>query len=883
MKITIRVLTLFLAVTMMIACVPAVSASVVASGTCEENLTWTLENDGTLTISGTGYMGDRPWESYKAQIKKVIIKPGVTSICNWAFSDCVNLTSVTIPSGVTHMGGAAFSGCASLKSITIPEGVTDLGEYLLDGTAITTLSIPASVTQIGTAYSLCYECPNLTGIWVDENNKCYSSDSYGVLFDKNKTTLMQAPALLTGNYRIPDSVTGTYFRAFENCTKLTGVVVSPNIVEIVMHTFSGCTGLKTAVLPEGVEMIDGGAFQGCSSLTSVTIPDSLRYFDSSAFYGCDQMRRTQYGNAEYLEFNNNLYFLLESSDVGAAEILVHPETKRIGAYACSENENLTSVLIPSSVNVICDYAFYSCKNLSSVKMNAGLKRVEGGAFEGCESLTTVVFPEGLELIGGGAFRHCTNLEHVSIPDSLIYLGGEAFDECEKLTFAEYENALYLGNQSNPYVAMVDLQSLDIEELNVHPNTSAIHSKYWNFTRPVMINVGKNLVYIDDFYFATNIKGYRVDPQNKLFSSDSHGVLFNKNKTVLLRAPVGLTGTYTIPEGVERIAESAFDGCENLTQVIIPASVTEIGLWAFSGTGLTSVRIPDGVTVIYSGTFNCNKLRTVTIGKGVKLINAWAFGPSVAAIHYMGTPSGWKEVGIHGESGLSADVLVTYELREGWAQKDSKWYYYRSGEKVTGWLLDGSTWYYMDSQGAMQTGWQQIGGTWYYFKSGGAMVTGWQQIGSTWYYFNSSGAMVTSWQQIGGTWYYFNSSGAMVTGWQQIGGTWYYFNSSGAMVTGWLQVGSTWYYFKSGGAMATGWLQVGNTWYYFKTSGAMASGWLQVGGTWYFFQSGGAMQTGWLKIGNTWYYFHSSGAMATSPVTLGGKTYRFDANGACLNP
>ena len=109
------------------------------SGSCGENVTWTLTADGTLTISGTGAMTDytydsrSPWYSCRTYIKRVVMQQGVTSIGDHAFWDCSGLTSVTIPDGVTSIGGDAFSGCTALTSVTIPGSVTSIDGYAFSG------------------------------------------------------------------------------------------------------------------------------------------------------------------------------------------------------------------------------------------------------------------------------------------------------------------------------------------------------------------------------------------------------------------------------------------------------------------------------------------------------------------------------------------------------------------------------------------------------------------------------------------------------------------------------------------------------------------------------------------------------------------------------
>ena len=140
------------------------------SGSCGENVTWTLTADGTLTISGTGAMTDytydsrSPWYSCRTYIKRVVMQQGVTSIGDHAFWDCSGLTSVTIPDGVTSIGDSAFSGCTALTSVTIPGSVTSIGGGAFSGcTGLTSVTIPDSVTSIdGYAFS---GCDSLTDVY----------------------------------------------------------------------------------------------------------------------------------------------------------------------------------------------------------------------------------------------------------------------------------------------------------------------------------------------------------------------------------------------------------------------------------------------------------------------------------------------------------------------------------------------------------------------------------------------------------------------------------------------------------------------------------------------------------------------------------------------
>lgn len=151
------------------------------SGKCGE-VTWNLDSEGTLTISGEGAMIDRndgyggPWDSYTEDIVNVIIENGVTNIGGYAFCDCVNLTSITIPDSVTNIGDLAFHSCSSLTSITISEGVTSIGRAAFaDCKNLTSITIPDSVTSIGDS---AFRFTSLTSVTIPESVKSIGKDTF---------------------------------------------------------------------------------------------------------------------------------------------------------------------------------------------------------------------------------------------------------------------------------------------------------------------------------------------------------------------------------------------------------------------------------------------------------------------------------------------------------------------------------------------------------------------------------------------------------------------------------------------------------------------------------------------------------------------------------
>ena len=262
------------------------SETIVASGTCGDNLTWKLDDEGTLTISGKGAMTEwvnsdsAPWKTYSNTINKVVIQPGVTSIGGHAFSKCKNLTSITIPEGVTSIGSDAFSGCSSLTSITIPEGVTSIGWYAFQGcSSLTSITIPEGVTSIGkNEFS---GCKNLTSI------------------------------------TIPEGVTIIEAEAFRGCSSLTSITIPEGVTNIGENAFRGCSSLTSITIPKGVTSIEWGTFRGCSSLKSITIPERVTSIGEYAFYACDGLIDVTYHSTmerwEKISIESNNYYLLNAT------------------------------------------------------------------------------------------------------------------------------------------------------------------------------------------------------------------------------------------------------------------------------------------------------------------------------------------------------------------------------------------------------------------------------------------------------------------------------------------------------------------------------------------------------------------------------------------
>ena len=278
--------------------------AVTASGTCGvdgDNLTWTYDDSGVLTISGSGEMASyadsadnrAPWFSKRTSIKTLVIGDGVTKIGNYAFAYLEKLTSIDFGSTVTTIGNYAFRSCNALSSIDLPEGVTTLNPfafgYCLEATAV---SIPASLTTIGT--NAFYSCEKLTSYSVAAGNTAYSAVD-GVLFDKDQRKLLWYPAANSRtSYVIPESVRIIEANAFIFARNLSSVSFS-QVNTLNVGAFYGCSGLTALNLPDTLNTLSAEAFACCYGLTELTLPNLLPTIGAKAFRDCDHLESVVFG------------------------------------------------------------------------------------------------------------------------------------------------------------------------------------------------------------------------------------------------------------------------------------------------------------------------------------------------------------------------------------------------------------------------------------------------------------------------------------------------------------------------------------------------------------------------------------------------------------
>ena len=540
----------------------------VNSGTCGDNLTWTLDDNQQLTISGTGemynYIDYATYSPWGTNVVKVVIESGVTSIGNYAFKNCSNLVDVVIPDTVSNIGDGSFSYCSNLSSVVIPKGIPCIGHNTFEG------------------------CDSLTDI------------------------------------NIPNSVHSIGDNAFADCRSLVDIVIPDKVDTIGQGAFYGCSSIQSIFIPNQVKRIENSTFYECSSLTSVFIPDNVTYIGDSAFENCFSLSSVNNPvNVEYVgdrAFKDTPFFDEYEGDFvimgrgflykykGAGSVLTIPDTViRIGSYVCEYPKSIyDKIVISDSVQYIYDHAFDGCKastailskNLVSIGnwafSSLPIKEITvpdtvttlgDFAFYGCKFLTTVNLSQGLTKIGGSTFYECKALKSIIIPNRVTVIGPMAFYGCEQLQSLDLPNSLVsIGDMTFSGCSL-------LEYITISENVTEIGYDAFAYT-PFIES------YTDDFVILGN------------------GVLHKYN---------GNDMDVIIPNTVFRIGNSAFAGKE-ITSVTIPDGVVSIGNDAFSDCmNLTEIRIPNNVTSIGNQAFFSDyKLETISISSSVNTIGIRAF-------------------------------------------------------------------------------------------------------------------------------------------------------------------------------------------------------------------------------------------------------------------
>lgn len=452
----------------------------------------------TLTIYGSGAMNNyyiddyAPWYSYANEIKNIEISPYITTIGDFAFYKCSNITNITLPFALTSIGSSGFEECSSLTSLTLNEGLETIkGSAFESCTGLKSITLPSTISTIllnafknctGLTDMYCYaeSVPNTDdsafdgtpteastlhvptsaveaykGKWpwstfkeiVDEstiNGTCGENVSYS--YDKATHTLtISGEGEMTFYYDrerpwysfakeiekviIEDGVTSVGAWAFIRCSALSSVDIAESVKTIYNETFRECTNLTSIDIPEGLKEIGSSVFDGCTSLASVNIPNSVISIGGLAFHDTPWLNSQEDG----LVYINKVLYMYKGEMPDNTNITIDQGTVFISGNAFQNCNGLTSISIPGSVTTIGGEAFSGCKGLTSVKISEGVTAIWYDAFEYCTNLTSVTIPSTVTSIGNHAFQDCKGLTSVNISEGVTSIGEYTFMGCSGLT------------------------------------------------------------------------------------------------------------------------------------------------------------------------------------------------------------------------------------------------------------------------------------------------------------------------------------------------------------------------------------------------------------------------------------------------------------------
>ena len=561
---------------------PEKASAAAYSGSCgateSDQVNWSLDTEtGVFSLTGSGqmegyymmYTWSAPWADYASSIRSVVVGSGITSLGDYSFYGCTNLTSVVLRSGLKTIGWCAFSGCTGLTSITIPGSVTQIaGSAFYGCEQLSSFTVPDSVTEIGE--SAFFGCTGLKSAKIGSGVK----DIGYMAFTGCQLTLSVSEKNpnyhVSGNCLI-ETNTKTLLQGFSDST----IPADGSVVKIADMAFYGCKALSSLTLPESVSSIGFSCIDNCPNLTSVTIPANVVEIGSSNFSGCSALKQITYNGTK--EIWDSLDVAGEVAEMDGVTVSFRNQTPAKFSGVCGSgvvwelNTSTGELRVSGSGAIVIDSfkvlagPWYGLREkIKTVTVESGVTGISEYAFEGCEKLTDIVFPATLTRIGYSVYNNCTALKTIT-----------------------YEGTEEVWNDLNELNELVGVTV--VCKGNLPAEFSGVCGE--NMTWKLLPSAGSLVI--------SGSGEMLLDPSYKMGEAPWHAFR-------------SLITSVSIENGVANIDMYAFEGCSKLTSVIIPASVKEIGYSAFKDcTALGSLIVPNSVESVGGSAFSGDtELKTV---------------------------------------------------------------------------------------------------------------------------------------------------------------------------------------------------------------------------------------------------------------------------------
>ncbi len=525
----------------------------------------------------------------KSGVRQVQVPSTVTSIGQYAFQNCANLSSINFPNGLATLGTYAFQNCTSLTAVSFPTALTAIPNYAFDG--CTSLAQATGMDEVTSVGQYAFQKTALTQVALPKVKTIsgYAFNGCG--------------QLTTATYPAEATVATTAFNGcpLESAVEPGLLVIEEGTTEIPASAYSGRTDFTEVYVPDGVEVIGKSAFYGCSEMRKISLPASLKSIDQSAFNSASALVEVEFREApegqeapgltigDRVFCNNSLKELVLPNNVIACGTLSQqPQLERIvysqAMTAIPQATNFTKlkeVVLPEKITAIPSSAFKGDLALESIVIPDGVVSVGYSAFQDCAALKDVRLPSSLLEISDYAFRGCSSLIRVEMPDSLLQVDSWAFADCTSLTQIAFpKKGISIG--PSVFKNCTALKEVSIPGTVYHcPNTNSYDLKY--------VLVAANTPITEAMGIPQE---YGVEVGDSLPVSIQFGTTPGLG-TSMFEGCTSLQSV-TLGEGLKVIGENAFYGCTSLEEIVIPEGLEQICGAAFYQTGLKEIDAPASV-------------------------------------------------------------------------------------------------------------------------------------------------------------------------------------------------------------------------------------------------------------------------------------------------